>query len=128
MAAVLLASGCGGGGSSSGSDGAIASMSPDGRVPITRVRSFEGQYCSSTPDDEPYQECASDLRLICISTNSRPVPDAGARPVFLCHAACDPKGPACPVAGDLCCAGTVYGQKETKGFGCVPPTLCAPSP
>jgi hypothetical protein len=96
------------------------------------IRTGEGQFCSTDPSDDPKYLCDPGLDLVCIATYSQPVTnpteavkwDGGVRPVWVCRFACDPST-VCPMPGDVCCPGTIYGKTYDKTAACVPENQCA---
>jgi hypothetical protein len=93
-------------------------------------RSAEGQFCSSSDDDDPYYECLLGMGLVCANTYSTPVlDDKGTevrfQPVWLCRQACAPGGAACFQVGDVCCKTTIYGRSyPDRPYACAPEALC----
>jgi hypothetical protein len=92
-------------------------------------RSAEGQFCSSSDDDDPSYECLLGMGLVCASTYSMPVLDStGAQvrfqPIWLCRQACTP-GDSCFQAGDVCCKTSVYGRAYAdRPYACAPEDRC----
>jgi hypothetical protein len=104
--------------------GAVTAGDAAARDAAPALRSAEGQYCSATPDDDPFYGCLSGLT--CVTTSGQPVlePDGGAvtvRPVYLCRFTCDDTHP-CFQAMDVCCHGT--GASGGAARACVPSALC----
>jgi hypothetical protein len=103
----------------------------------TVYRSHEGQFCSSTSDDEPYYECSRASDLVCINTYEKNYIQPNNQPdkvvaMWLCREACDPgaKSP-CVVAGEICCPGAIFGKdypaKRTTNpmpYACTPREFC----
>jgi hypothetical protein len=82
----------------------------------TVYRSHEGQFCSSTSDDELYYECSKASDLVCINTYSMNYSQPNNQPdkvvpIWLCREACDPtaKNP-CINSQEVCCPGTLFGR------------------
>jgi hypothetical protein len=92
-------------------------------------RSAEGQFCSSTDDDDPYYECLLGMGLVCANTYAKPVLDEKGenlrfQPVWLCRQACAPGG-VCFQAGDVCCKTTVFGRSyPDRPYACTPEANC----
>lgn len=89
-------------------------------------RSYAGQFCSNTQNDDPHYECSPSADLVCITTSSTLVRTDGsatsAVPLYLCAIACNP-GEAC-ASDEVCCPGMIYGKTYGKTGGCVPYTMC----
>jgi hypothetical protein len=99
-------------------------------------RSAQGQFCSSTDDDDPYYECLLGMGLVCASTHSMPVLDDNGNeksrfPVYLCRSACAPVdgGTGCRVADEICCKATTFGRTYAdRPWACVPAQFCPDAP
>lgn len=94
----------------------------------TVFKSHEGQFCSSNPGDDPFYECTRMFDFVCINTYSVPIQGAGPndmaeQPLWLCRLACNEKT-SCPVAGDVCCQGAIYGFDYGVTSACVPRDQC----
>jgi hypothetical protein len=115
-------------GAADGAGGVGVADAADGR-PVSVVTVYEGQGCSTNPEDDPRLVCSSVSDLFCITTHSIVVvnpaaalSDGGVRPVYVCRVPCVPGVAACPSAGDVCCAGTVAGGGSATA--CVPAGNC----
>jgi hypothetical protein len=95
-------------------------------------RSAEGQFCSSTDDDDPYYECLLGMGLVCANSYSQAVADnsdtdaGGVRfqPVWVCRQACTP-GDSCFQAGDICCKASIFGRSYAdRPYVCTPESQC----
>lgn len=85
--------------------------------------SFESQYCSAIPGDDPLYVCAGPL--VCVNTFDEvvPSPDGGASggvPVYLCRVPCAVTAPCS--GGDICCPGRTADGKAVEA--CVPESRC----
>jgi hypothetical protein len=92
------------------------------------LTSFEGHYCSMSPEESPQSRCSTQFDLLCIGTYSERVlgsGDAGSRDVRidLCRLRCVPGGAACPDRNDVCCSGQTAGGGT--GYACVPAGRCS---
>jgi hypothetical protein len=120
-------------------DQALASEEPDGAGPAVdgaasrgdgaapdAFHSAEGQYCSSTPDEDPFYACLAGPALACVTTYGTPVLAGDnativTRPIYLCRATCDDAHP-CALADDVCCHGTAGGGGAVRA--CAPSRYC----
>jgi hypothetical protein len=95
----------------------------------TIYRSHESHYCSSTPDDEPYYECAKGDDLVCITTYQQSYGATASSPaktidIWVCRMACTPGNKEDCQTDEVCCPGMIYGTTYGKTHACVAPGLC----
>lgn len=89
-----------------------------------RSKSFEGQICSASEDENPYFECdRSRSDLVCISTYTV----GNGVKAYTCRVACATSAD-CSQAGDVCCAGTIIRETFGKSRACVPASRCESDP
>jgi hypothetical protein len=94
----------------------------------SRLRSYEGQFCSTNDRDDPYYRCSPAYDLKCINTYSQPItdpskPEGGEVPIWVCRLHCAPNIP-CMNGSDVCCPGKVFGRDYGNQYACVPPVMC----
>jgi hypothetical protein len=94
----------------------------------TVYRSYEGHFCSSTENDDPFFECSPTYDLVCIHTYDQQVQTMGGQPpkylpIYLCRLACA-EGDHCPDPQDVCCKGEIHGRDYGKIRACVPAGQC----
>lgn len=97
----------------------------------SKIRTYDGQLCSTSSADDPLYVCAPSDDLVCahtygiIVTDEREARkwDGGVRPVWVCRMACDPSE-SCRIAGDICCPAVIHGESYGKSHVCVPTNHC----
>jgi hypothetical protein len=106
-------------------DAAIILDAPAYELPASTriVHSLEGQYCSTSVKDNPFNICRPQDNLVCINTRGQP--DGGGTANSTCRVRCTPGGEACPISGDVCCPGDVHNEPSPTGHACTPPGQCA---
>ncbi|HEY0710834.1 MAG TPA: hypothetical protein VGG33_28780 [Polyangia bacterium] len=94
----------------------------------TVYRAYEGQYCSTDPNEDPQRECAKSSDLICITTYRMAYsgPPPVVRDMWLCRLGCDPATASQTCRSDeVCCPGQIVGRSYGFTHACVLPSLCA---
>jgi hypothetical protein len=100
---------------------AIAGMSASGCK--SKIRSYEGQRCSTDQDDDPLYTCTPAQDLVCITTQTIPVRGTTSTvDVYTCQLTCT-TDEVC-TNGEICCTGKVYGKDFGSSRGCVPLDRC----